>query len=322
MKGSKLVAVAIIAAVLAAYFAFDLGRFLTLDYFKAQQAAIDAYFRANPVRTAAIYFAIYVAVTGLSLPGAALLTLAGGAVFGLLWGLVIVSFASSLGATLAFLASRFLLRDWVQAKFGDKLKPINDGIAREGAFYLFALRLVPAFPFFVVNLVMGLTPIRTATYYWVSQVGMLAGTVVYVYAGTQLAGITSLKGIISPGLLGAFVRLGLFPFVAKRIVAGLKARKVYARWPQPATFERNVVVIGAGSAGLVTSYIAAAVKAKVTLVERHRMGGDCPNTGCVPSTAPIRSATLLPPQFHRPGLSGSPGEHRRLLLLPQRVPQR
>lgn len=293
MKGSKLIAFAIIAAAVVAYFAFDLGRFLSLEYFKAQQAAIDAYFRANPLQSAAIYFAIYVAVTGLSLPGAAILTLAGGAVFGLLWGVVIVSFASSLGATLAFLASRFLLRDWVQAKFGDKLKPINDGIAKEGAFYLFALRLVPAFPFFVVNLVMGLTPIRTATYYWVSQVGMLAGTVVYVYAGTQLAGITSLKGILSPGLLGAFVLLGLFPFVAKRIVAGLKARKVYARWPQPATFERNVVVIGAGSAGLVTSYIAAAVKAKVTLVERHRMGGDCLNTGCVPSKALIRSAKLL-----------------------------
>jgi len=293
MKASRLVVLAIITAAVVAYFAFDLGRFLSLDYFKAQQAAIDAYFRANPLQSAAIYFAIYVAVTGLSLPGAAILTLAGGAIFGLLWGVVIVSFASSLGATLAFLASRFVLRDWVQAKFGDKLKPINDGIAKEGAFYLFALRLVPAFPFFVVNLVMGLTPLRTATFYWVSQVGMLAGTVVYVYAGTQLAGISSLKGILSPGLLGAFVLLGIFPFIAKRIVAGMKARKVYARWPKPAHFERNVVVIGAGSAGLVTSYIAAAVKAKVTLVERHRMGGDCLNTGCVPSKALIRSAKLL-----------------------------
>ena len=293
MKASRLLVLAIIAAAVASYFAFDLGRFLSLDYFKAQQAAIDAYFRANPLQSAAIYFVIYVAVTGLSLPGAAILTLAGGAVFGLLWGVVIVSFASSLGATLAFLASRFLLRDWVQARFGDKLKSINDGIAKEGAFYLFALRLVPAFPFFVVNLVMGLTPIRTATYYWVSQVGMLAGTVVYVYAGTQLARITSLKGILSPGLLGAFELLGLFPFMAKRIVAGMKARKVYARWPRPARFERNVVVIGAGSAGLVTSYIAAAVKAKVTLVERHRMGGDCLNTGCVPSKALIRSAKFL-----------------------------
>ncbi|MCM2328436.1 MAG: FAD-dependent oxidoreductase [Lysobacter sp.] len=293
MKASRLALLVAIAALVAAYFAFDLGRYLSLDYFKSQQAAIDAYFRAHPLESAAIYFAAYVAVTGLSLPGAAIMTLAGGAVFGLLWGTVIVSFASSIGATAAFLASRFLLRDWVQAKFGDKLKPINEGVAREGAFYLFALRLVPAFPFFVVNLVMGLTPIRTATYYWVSQVGMLAGTVVYVYAGTQLARITSLKGILSPGLLGAFVLLGLFPFIARRILASLKARKVYAKWAKPARFDRNVVVIGAGSAGLVTSYIAAAVKAKVTLVERHRMGGDCLNTGCVPSKALIRSAKFL-----------------------------
>ena len=293
MKGSKLVVVAVIAALVVAYFAFDLGRFLSLDYFRSQQASIDAYFRANPLESAAIYFAAYVAVTGLSLPGATILTLAGGAIFGLAWGVVIVSFASSIGATLAFLASRFVLRDWVQAKFGDKLKPINEGVAKEGAFYLFALRLVPAFPFFVVNLVMGLTPIRTGTYYWVSQVGMLAGTVVYVYAGTQVAQITSLRGILSPGLVGAFVLLGLFPFIARRILGALKARKVYAKWAKPARFDRNVVVIGAGSAGLVTSYIAAAVKAKVTLVERHRMGGDCLNTGCVPSKALIRSAKFL-----------------------------
>jgi len=293
MKAGRLVVLAVIAALVAAYFAFDLGRYLSLDFFKAQQAAIDAYFQADPIQAAAIYFVVYVAVTGLSLPGAAILTLAGGAIFGLLWGVLIVSFASSMGATLAFLASRFLLRDWVQAKFGDKLSPINQGIAKEGAFYLFALRLVPAFPFFVVNLVMGLTPIRTATYYWVSQLGMFAGTVVYVYAGTQLARITSLKGIVSPGLLGAFVLLGIFPFLAKRVVEALKARKVYAKWPRPARFDRNVVVIGAGSAGLVTAYIAAAVKARVTLVERHRMGGDCLNTGCVPSKALIRSAKFL-----------------------------
>ncbi|MBL0142512.1 MAG: FAD-dependent oxidoreductase [Betaproteobacteria bacterium] len=293
MKAGKVLVAAALVALVAAYFAFDLGRYLSLDYFKAQQAAIEAFFRSSPLASAAIYFAVYVAVTGLSLPGAAILTLAGGAIFGLPWGVVIVSFASTIGATLAFLASRFVLRDWVQAKFGDRLKPINDGIAKQGAFYLFALRLVPAFPFFVVNLVMGLTPIRTGTYYWVSQVGMFAGTVVYVYAGTQLAQITSLKDILSPGLLGAFALLGLFPFFAKRIVEGLAARKVYAKWKRPARYDRNVVVIGAGSAGLVTSYIAAAVKAKVTLVERHRMGGDCLNTGCVPSKALIRSAKFL-----------------------------
>jgi dihydrolipoamide dehydrogenase len=216
------------------------------------------------------------------------LTLAAGALFGLLEGTLLASFASSIGATLAFLASRFVLRDWVQGRFGDKLKPINEGVAREGAFYLFALRLVPAFPFFVINLVMGLTPIRTWTFYWVSQVGMLAGTIVYVYAGTQLGQFK-----VSAGLVAAFVLLGIFPLVAKKVLEALKARKVYAKWPRPASYDRNMVVIGAGSAGLVSAYIAAAVKAKVTLVERHRMGGDCLNTGCVPSKALIKTAKLM-----------------------------
>src|SRR5436190_14927783 len=237
---------------------------------------------------AASFFAIYVLVTGLSLPGAAMLTLVAGALFGLVWGVVIVSFASTIGATLAFLASRYLLRDWVQGKFGEKLRTINEGVDKEGAFYLFALRLVPAFPFFLINLVMGLTKMPTRTYFWVSQVGMLAGTIAYVYAGTQLGQFK-----ISGGLIAAFVILGVFPLVAKRVLDALKARKVYAKWPRPARFDRNVVVIGAGSAGLVTAYIAAAVKAKVTLVERHRMGGDCLNTGCVPSKALIKTAKLL-----------------------------
>jgi pyruvate/2-oxoglutarate dehydrogenase complex dihydrolipoamide dehydrogenase (E3) component/uncharacterized membrane protein YdjX (TVP38/TMEM64 family) len=288
MKKSKLLVFVLIAAAIAAFFIFDLKQYFSLDYFKAQRAAIDAYVAANPLLAAGIFFAVYVAVTGLSLPGAAIMTLVGGAVFGLLWGTVLVSFASTLGATLAFLASRFLLRDWVQGKFGDKLKPINDGVAKEGAFYLFALRLVPVFPFFVINLVMGLTSIKTWTFYWVSQIGMLAGTIVYVYAGTQLGAFK-----IGPGLIFAFVLLGVFPLIAKKVLDAMKARKVYARWKQPASFERNVVVIGAGSAGLVTSYIAAAVKAKVTLIEKHKMGGDCLNTGCVPSKALIRSAKLL-----------------------------
>jgi pyruvate/2-oxoglutarate dehydrogenase complex dihydrolipoamide dehydrogenase (E3) component/uncharacterized membrane protein YdjX (TVP38/TMEM64 family) len=238
---------------------------------------------------------IYVIVTALSFPGAAVMTLVAGAIFGLLWGTVIVSFASTIGATLAFLASRFLLRDGIQKKFGDKLKAINDGVTKEGGFYLFTMRLVPAFPFFVINLVMGLTTIKTRTFFWVSQLGMLAGTLVFVNAGTELAKITSLKGILSPGLIGAFVLLGIFPIIAKKIIDTFKARKVYAAWAdkKPKKFDRNVVVIGAGSAGLVTSYIAAAVKAKVTLIEKHKMGGDCLNTGCVPSKALIRSAKLL-----------------------------
>jgi pyruvate/2-oxoglutarate dehydrogenase complex dihydrolipoamide dehydrogenase (E3) component/uncharacterized membrane protein YdjX (TVP38/TMEM64 family) len=288
MNKNRLLILFVLAALIAAFFALGLDRYLTLDYFRSQQAAIEAYVAARPVAAGLTFFAIYVAVTALSLPGAAIMTLAGGAVFGLVWGTLIVSFASTIGATLAFLASRFLLRDWVQRRFGDKLAPVNAGIAKEGAFYLFALRLVPAFPFFVINLVMGLTPIRTWTFYWVSQVGMLAGTVVYVYAGTQLGEFR-----IGAGLLFAFALLGVFPLAAKKALEALKARKVYARWPRPAAFDRNLVVIGAGAAGLVSAYIAAAVRAKVTLIEKHRMGGDCLNTGCVPSKALIRSAKFL-----------------------------
>ena len=295
MNKKKLGLAVLIAALVASYFVFDLGRFFSLDYFKSQQAAIEAYRTANPWATAGIFFAVYVAVTALSFPGAAVLTLAAGAIFGLLTGLIIVSFASSIGATLAFLASRFLLRDWVQNRFGDRLKALNAGVKKDGAFYLFTLRLVPAFPFFVINLVMGLTPIRATTFYWVSQIGMLAGTIVYVNAGTQLGQIDSLAGILSPGLIGSFVLLGIFPLIAKRIVAAVQAKKVYAQWAdkKPATFDRNLVVIGGGSAGLVSAYIAAAVKSKVTLIERHKLGGDCLNTGCVPSKAVIRSAKFL-----------------------------
>ena len=293
MNARKFLLILALAALIGAFFVFDLGRFFSLDAIKSQQAVIEAYRSAQPALTAGVFFLVYVAVTGLSLPGAAIMTLAGGAVFGLWWGTLLVSFASTLGATLAFLVSRFMLRDWVQGKFGDKLKAINAGIEREGGFYLFTLRLIPIFPFFVINLVMGLTPIRTWTFYWVSQIGMLAGTVVYVNAGTQLAQIDSLKGIVSPELLASFALLGIFPLIANKIVTVLKRRRVYAKWRKPARFDRNLVVIGAGSAGLVTAYIAAAVKAKVTLIEKHQMGGDCLNTGCVPSKALIRSAKLL-----------------------------
>ena len=288
MNKSKLAVLAVIVALVAAFFVFDLKQYVSIEYFQAQRAVIEAYFQANPVETGVAFFLIYVAVTGLSLPGAAILTLVAGAIFGLLWGTVIVSFASTMGATLAFLASRYLLRDWVQARFGDKLKPINEGVAREGAFYLFALRLVPAFPFFVINLVMGLTPLKTRTFYWISQVGMLAGTIAYVYAGTQLGQFK-----ISVGLVAAFVILGIFPLVAKKVLDAFKARKVYAKWTRPDKYDNNMVVIGGGSAGLVSAYIAAAVKAKVTLIEKHKMGGDCLNTGCVPSKALIATTKLL-----------------------------
>ena len=289
----RLILIGVIAAAIVAFFALDLGRFLTLDALKSSQASFAAWYDAAPLVVIGAYFLVYVAVTALSLPGAAVMTLAGGALFGLGIGTLVVSFASSLGATLAFLVSRFLLRDWVQRRFGDRLAAVNAGMAKDGAFYLFTLRLVPLFPFFVINLVMGLTPIKVRTFYWVSQVGMLAGTLVYVNAGTQLARLDSLAGILSPALIGSFALLGVFPLLAKKLVGAIQARKVYAGWHKPAHFERNLVVIGAGAGGLVSAYIAAAVKAKVTLIEGHKMGGDCLNTGCVPSKALIKSARFL-----------------------------
>ncbi len=293
MSKGKLIVLGVIAALIVAFFALDLSQYLNLAFIKSQQATLEAYRVEHPFAVALLFFVGYVAVTGLSLPGALIMTLVAGAIFGLLWGTILVSFASSLGATLAFLVSRFVLRDWVQSQFGKNLSTIHAGVEKDGAFYLFTLRLVPLFPFFVVNLVMGLTRMPTRTFYWVSQVGMLLGTLVYVNAGTQLAGIDSAAGILSPGLLLSFVALGVFPLIAKKILGGLKAKKVYARFAKPARFDRNLVVIGAGSAGLVTAYIAAAVKARVTLIEKHKMGGDCLNTGCVPSKALIRSAKYL-----------------------------
>jgi pyruvate/2-oxoglutarate dehydrogenase complex dihydrolipoamide dehydrogenase (E3) component/uncharacterized membrane protein YdjX (TVP38/TMEM64 family) len=283
----------LIIALIVVFFAFDLGRFLTLDALKSGQATFAAWYDASPWRVAGAYLLLYVAVTALSLPGAVVMTLAGGALFGLWVGTLLVSFASSIGATLAFLVSRWLMRDWVQGRYGERLAAVNAGMAKDGAFYLFTLRLVPVFPFFIINLLMGLTPIKTRTFYWVSQVGMLAGTLVYVNAGTQLARLDSLSGILSPGLVASFALLGVFPWLAKRLVTLVQARTLYAAWPKPRRFDRNLVVIGAGAGGLVTAYIAAAVKARVTLVEQHRMGGDCLNTGCVPSKALIRTATLL-----------------------------
>ena len=294
MNKNKLLLLLSLVAVVAAFFVLDLGRFFSLDYIKGAQADFAALYAQRPVQVIAVFFAAYVAVTALSLPGAAIMTLLAGAVFGLVVGTVIVSFASSLGATLAMLFARYVLRDSVKARFGARLADIDKGVQREGAFYLFTLRLVPVFPFFVINLVMGLTAMKAATFYAVSQLGMLAGTLVYVYAGTQLAQINSLAGIVSPGLVAALVLLGVLPLLAKKLVDAVKARRVYARWAgkKPRRFDRNMVVIGAGAAGLVTSYIAAAVKAKVTLVERHKMGGDCLNYGCVPSKALIKTATL------------------------------
>ncbi len=300
MKNKKTLVLIALIALIALFFIFDLGRFFSLSYIKAQQGNFAELYAQRPAMVISAFFVIYVAVTALSLPGAAIMTLVGGAIFGLGIGTLIVSFAASIGATLAFLAARFVLGESVQNKFASRMAEINKGVEKEGAFYLFTLRLVPLVPFFVINLVMGLTKMKTWTFYWVSQVGMLLGTMVYVNAGTQLAKIDSLKGILSPGLIGSFVLLGIFPLIAKKIVDTVKARKVYAKWNhlKPKKFDRNLVVIGGGAGGLVSAYIAAVVKAKVTLVEAHKMGGDCLNYGCVPSKALIKSAKLAAQMKH------------------------
>ncbi len=275
------------------FFIFDLDRYFSLTLLKSELDSFRAYYGEHRALTIGVYMGVYVLMAALSLPGAAVLTLASGAVFGLFTGGVIVSFASTIGATLAFLFSRYMFRDWVQAKFSTKINAVNEGIKREGGSYLFTLRLVPVFPFFMINLVMGLTPISTGLFYLVSQIGMLPGTLVYINAGTQLAKIDTLGEILSPNILFAFVLLGTFPIIAKKIMGWVSAKKIYAKFSKPKRFDYNLVVIGAGAAGLVSSYIASAVKARVALIEEHKMGGDCLNTGCVPSKALIASSKIL-----------------------------
>lgn len=289
----KITMVAVLAILIAAFFYFDLNTYLTLDGLKGSIDDFRQWRDASPVLVLGGFFLIYVTATALSLPGAAILTLTAGALFGLAEGLLLASFASSLGALLAFLVSRYILRDTIKRKFPDRLASIDKGIEREGAFYLFTLRLVPLFPFFLINLLMGLTAIKSWTFYWVSQIGMLAGTFVYVNAGTQLSQLESLQGILSLDLILSFVLLGIFPLIAKAIIRVIKKQRVYKGWKKPKHFDRNLIVIGAGAGGLVTSYIAAAVKAKVTLIEAGEMGGDCLNYGCVPSKAIIKSAKIL-----------------------------
>ncbi|HEX9965979.1 MAG TPA: FAD-dependent oxidoreductase [Allosphingosinicella sp.] len=286
----KILLLLAIALAIGAFFILDLGAWLTLASLKARQAELAALVEARPLAAIAAFFLLYVAVTALSLPGAAILTLAAGAIFGLWEGTLIASFASTIGASLAFLSSRYLLRDWVKSRFGGRVAAVDRGIATDGAFYLLTLRLIPAFPFFLVNLAMGLTAMRLIPYALVSQLGMLPGTLVYVNAGTQLARIESTSDILSPGLLGSFVLLGLFPLLAKAAVGWWRRRRIYRGWRRPRRFDRNLIVIGAGAGGLVTALIGATVRAKVTLIEKGEMGGDCLNTGCVPSKALIRSA--------------------------------
>ncbi len=289
----KFILLIVIIGVIGGFFALDLHRFFTLETLQTRLADFQQWRDGSPILVSLLFFLAYVLITALSLPGAVIMTLAAGGLFGLFWGLAIVSFASTIGATLAFLVARYLLRDKVQKRFGDRLKTINQGMERDGAFYLFSLRLVPIFPFFLINILLGLTPIKTITYYWVSQLGMLPGTAVFINTGTQLAGVQSLKGILSPALLVSFALLGLFPLIAKKLLQWLHRRKVYGKWTKPRKYDRNLVVIGAGAAGLVSAYIAATVKAEVTLVEAHKMGGDCLNYGCVPSKALIKSARII-----------------------------
>ena len=294
----KLTILALLAAAIFSYFQFDLGQYLSLENLKAQQATIDGWYQSNALLVIGLFFIFYVVVTALSIPGAAVMTLAAGAIFGVLVGTIIVSFASTIGATFAFLASRYVLRDWVEARFGHRLKKINEGVQRDGAFYLISIRLVPAFPFFIVNLLMGLTKMKVWTYFFASQIGMLAATIVFVNAGTQLSQVESVGEVFSPSVIGSFVLLAIFPWIAKAIIGFFKRRRVYKGWSKPKKFDRNLIVIGAGSGGLVSSLIAATINAKVTLIEAGKMGGDCLNYGCVPSKALIKSAKVAEQMRH------------------------
>jgi pyruvate/2-oxoglutarate dehydrogenase complex dihydrolipoamide dehydrogenase (E3) component/uncharacterized membrane protein YdjX (TVP38/TMEM64 family) len=278
---------------IAAFFLLDIHQQLQFEQLREHRDNLRAYTEARFVLMIGAYMGVYIVMAALSVPGAAVLTLAGGALFGVVAGTIAVSFASTIGATLVFLAARFLFHDAIQSRFGKRLKPVNDGVRRDGAFYLLALRLVPAFPFWMINLVMALTPIRTWTFYWVSQLGMLPATIVYVNAGTQLGQIDSMGDILSPQLIGAFALLGLLPLILRWVLRLVRGRRVYRGFHKPGSFDYNLIVIGAGAAGLVSSYIAATVNARVALIEKHRMGGDCLNTGCVPSKTLIRTARLL-----------------------------
>lgn len=279
--------------LVAVFFLLDLHHYLDFSYIKSRQAVITGYFHAYPVKTVLVFFLVYLAVTGLSLPGAAVLSVLAGAIFGLPVGAVTVLLAATAGATVAFWLSRYIFHDWVQDRFGDRLQAVNAGIKKDGAFYLFTLRLIPIFPFFVINLVMGLTPMRTAVFCVVSLLGMVPGSILFVNVGTQLADLESLGGILTPDLAIAFGLLAIFPWAARKGLALFRARRAYAGFQRPRKFDRNLIVVGAGSGGLIAAYIAAAVRARVTLIEKGKMGGDCLNTGCVPSKALIRSAKFI-----------------------------
>ncbi len=290
MNIKKALLLAVFAAAIIGLYVAGFGDYLTLSGLQSLLGDARAFAAAQPWAAALGFAALYVLATALSFPGATILTLFAGAVFGLWAGTAIVALSATLGSTFAMLSARYIFRDGVRAKFGERLKAIDAGIEREGGFYLFALRLAPIFPFFAINLLMGLTGIRTWTYAWVSLIGMLPGTFVYVNAGRELGKLESLSDILSLPLIIAFTALALLPLVARRVLDAMRARRVYRSWTRPKQFDRNLIVIGAGAGGLVTSYIAATVRAKVTLIEKAEMGGDCLNRGCVPSKALIRAA--------------------------------
>ncbi|ATH06789.1 pyridine nucleotide-disulfide oxidoreductase [Halobacteriovorax marinus] len=289
----KITLLLFIIALFAITYKFNLTQYLSIDFLKENREALLEYYRLNPSKTIISYFLIYTLSTALSIPGAVILTLGGGAIFGTFKGTLIVSFASTIGATLSFLAARFLLRDFVQNKFHTTLDKINRGIEKDGHLYLLSLRLIPAFPFFLINLLMGLTKIKMLTYFFISQIGMLLGTLIYVNAGSQLSTINSANEVFQAKTILSFSLLAIFPFLAKKLMNVIRKKKIYKRFRKPKKYDYNMVAIGGGAAGLVTSYIGAAVKAKVALIEREKMGGDCLNTGCVPSKALIKSAKAI-----------------------------
>ena len=292
-SNKKLLILSIVALLIGSYFTLDLQQYLNFGYIQSQQEALQSYVASNLWLSISIYFAVYVIATGLSIPGAAILTLLGGALFGIVQGTIIISFASTIGACFAFLIARYIARDAIQSRFSSAIHAINRGVEQDGIYYLLSLRLIPIFPFFVINLVMGLTQMPLRRYYWVSQLGMLPATIIYVNAGTQLASLNSTADILSAPILTSLALLGIFPWIAKAAMKWLQVHRIYRNFEKPKTFDRNLIVVGAGAGGLVTSYIAAAVKAKVTLIEKHKMGGDCLNTGCVPSKALISTGRFL-----------------------------
>ena len=289
----KLVLVILIISILFVGYYYNVNNFLTLDYLKSNLNQFKSFYEQSPLIVIISYLTIYILASALSIPGATVLTLGAGAIFGLLLGTILVSFASTIGATIAFLISRFMMRDFIQTKFKAKIDIINKGIEKDGASYLFSLRLLPIFPYFLINLAMGLTKIKVMTFFVISQVGMLIGTIIYVNAGLQLSKINSLKGILSKELMFSFVLIAFLPIISKKIIGFMKNNKVYKKYKKPSTFDYNMIVIGGGAGGLVTAYISSAVNAKVALIEAHQMGGDCLNTGCVPSKAIIKSSKIV-----------------------------